>query len=347
MRLVNGAPSFCGVTMYCTVKEGGTIEIPESIAEDFAYFTLDQLDAAKTYFRMNGYVVIRNLISPEVCQRARQSFDETKHARIPILRQHNMRYERNTFNQQGHLVNPILNVQDLQTRPFGTFKNGVLDLVTSEPVRQAVTALVGDRPKVNQTMFFEGNAGGGTWAHQDSYYQDSERPGEAVAGWFALENIHPGAGRFFVFPRSHKWEPVNNHGDYDVAFRHNAYKNHMLALTADKEMRVPVMQQGDALFWSSLTIHGSLPTKDPRHSRCSITAHYLRQDDDEIQFHRRIKVLKLARHHGMIVNRLHDQDEIHNRIIRTAFFYAPGTMAWMRETAIKMLSYRKGSLRPH
>ena len=59
MRLANGAPSFCGVATYCTVREGGTIEIPESIAEDFAYFTLDQLDAAKTYFRVNGYVVIR------------------------------------------------------------------------------------------------------------------------------------------------------------------------------------------------------------------------------------------------------------------------------------------------
>ena len=336
--------------MYRTAKEGGNgvVEVPETISEDFAYFTINQIDEARAYYRANGYVVIRKLISKNICQRARQSFDETKHARIPLLRQHNARYEPNKFNEYGHLVNPIFNVQDLRTRPFGPFKAGVLDLVTSDPVIQVVKRFFDDHPKIISTMFFEGNAEGGTLAHQDSYYQDSERPGEATAGWYALENIHPGAGRFFIYPGSHKWKPVNNQGSYDIAFNHKAYLKHMVESTADKKMHVPMMQQGDAIFWSSLTVHGSLPTKDPQHSRCSITAHYLRHNEDMIQFHRRVKVLKFARHNGIIVNRLHDQDEIRNRIMRTAFFYAPKSMAFVRDTAIKLLNYRKKNpnLRP-
>jgi len=43
----------------------------------------------------------------------------------------------------------------------------------------------------------------------------------------------------------------------------------------ESEVRAPALRKGDVLFWNSRTIHGSLPTQDPKYSRRSLTAHYL------------------------------------------------------------------------
>jgi hypothetical protein len=45
--------------------------------------------------------------------------------------------------------------------------------------------------KLVQSMYFEGNPA--TWAHQDTYYLDSEHTGAMTAAWFAVEDIKPGA----------------------------------------------------------------------------------------------------------------------------------------------------------
>jgi phytanoyl-CoA hydroxylase len=41
------------------------------------------------------------------------------------------------------------------------------------------------------------------------------------------------------------------------------------------ECRAPALNKGDVLFWHSKTIHGSLETRQPEHSRSSFTAHWL------------------------------------------------------------------------
>ena len=96
--------------MYTTLREGGggSIAVPETVVEDFAYFTLNDLDAAKTYYDANGYVLIRRLVDEAACKEVRRAFDQSKNAPIPILRQHNMRYQMNRFNAYGHLANVLL-----------------------------------------------------------------------------------------------------------------------------------------------------------------------------------------------------------------------------------------------
>ena len=39
------------------------------------------------------------------------------------------------------------------------------------------------------------------------------------------------------------------------------------------QIRAPILDQGDVLFWNSLTIHGSLSSSDSLNSRSSITCH--------------------------------------------------------------------------
>ena len=154
-----------------------------------------------------------------------------------MLRQKNMRYEMNSFTAAGFLDNPIFNIQDLQTRSLGTFKSAVLDVLTSPELARVTAALLGGtRSKVVQSMFFEAPAG--TWAHQDSYYQDSAAGlGGAVAGWFALEDIHADAGRFFVCPRSHKsMAIVRNEGTNSFADGHERYKQTMAGMIRSGEL---------------------------------------------------------------------------------------------------------------
>lgn len=307
----------------------------ETAGESFS--AIDQ--AACAFYQRNGYVVVRRLVSPAQCHAVREAFVREVHgSREPILRQTTMRYERHAFDAHGFMMNPIFNVQDLRTRDFPTFKARALDLLTAAPVAAGAAALLGARPTLIQTMFFEGNPE--TWAHQDSYYQDSEDLGGAVAGWFALEDIQPGAGRFYVYAGSHRMPVVRNAGDFDLAFHHERYKEHVRAEVARLGFRMcaPALQKGDVLFWNSLTVHGSEASGEAASSRLSLTAHYLREGARMLQFHARYKALRLRPHNGVQVNYLHDQDRAAARLGRALAIHFPGPFHWARRTAIKGLT---------
>ena len=53
---------------------GGTAFIPANRAEDQDYFTADQLTEISDYYKANGYVVVRGLISEALCDQCVQSF---------------------------------------------------------------------------------------------------------------------------------------------------------------------------------------------------------------------------------------------------------------------------------
>jgi phytanoyl-CoA hydroxylase len=327
-----------------TTPLGRAILVPDGPIEDHAYFTAADLDGAARFYAAEGYVVVRGLVPPGLCDRVRGEFDrEVRFSRTAVLRQQDMRYERNRFDRHGFLANPIFNIQDLETRRFGGFKRAALDLLTQGAVMRVIAALLaGGRPpepaKLIQSMFFEG--GVGTWPHQDSYYQDSAAElGGCAAGWFALEDVAAGAGRFYVLARSHRETPViRNEGALDFASGHERYKRAVLAAAAEHalEWRVPWLGKGDVLFWSSRTIHGSLrPDERCVASRASLTAHYLREGDAMLQFHARIRVQKMMRHNGVAVGRLHDQDEWRNRLARFLAAHCPAAWALARRAAIQ------------
>jgi len=327
--------------MKIVTPTGKVIEVPETVESDISYFHPQDLQGALRFYRREGYVVIRSLLSPELCDQIRQAYrTEVRPSRTPILRQKNMRYERNRFDGDGFLANPIFNLQDLESRRFGGFKAAALEGLTHADVAAVTAALVGTlRTKIIQTMFFEAPAG--TWAHQDSYYQDSATAlGRCVAGWFALEDIDAGAGRFYVCPRSHTLMPLlRNAGELDFATGHERYQAAVLEAIQRHDLgwQAPCLRKGDVIFWSSLTVHGSLKAERPGVSRTSLTAHYLPEQDEMLQFHTRIRPQKLMPHNGMAVARLHDQDEWRNRLMRAVAANAPDTYAAARRFAMRML----------
>jgi phytanoyl-CoA hydroxylase len=336
--------------MRVTTPLGTTVDIPNSASEDRPYFQPGQIDEAVEYYRREGYVVIRGLLQPELCDAICSAYRTEVHpSQTPILRQKNMRYERNHFDQDGFLANPIFNVQDLDARQFGSFKFSAMLGVTQRRVADITAAMMGAGPtKLIQTMFFEAPVG--TWAHQDSYYQDSAAGlGRCVAGWYALEDVDAAAGRFYVCPRSHEVVPVlRNAGELDFATGHDAYRKAVVETMRryGLELRSPYMSKGDVLFWSSLTVHGSFAPSGRGVSRASLTAHYLPKDDEMLQFHTRVRRQTVVPLNGMPVAQLHSQDVLRNRVVRDIAARLPGPYAAVRKLAMQgmfLLSKYRGT----
>jgi phytanoyl-CoA hydroxylase len=330
---------------------GTTLHVPERIEEDAPYFTADSLTDARDYYGQHGYVVLRGLIAPAACARARAAFDATVRPSVtPLLRQASMRYERHVLDTDGFLANAILNVQDLGTGPLGGFRNAALDIL-AHPATAAATAALLEcaQTKLVQSRFFEAPAG--TWAHQDSYYQDSAtRLGGGVAGWFALEDIDAGAGRFYICPGSHRsLAPLRNEGPHNVATGHDAYRAAMLEAMRSQKLPIaaPFLAAGDVLFWNSLTVHGSLAASRTGVSRCSLTAHYLDATDAMLQFHSRIRAQRTLQYNGMTIGLLHDHDRMRNRVLRSLAFRLPGPYMAVQRLAMRAMLARHARRRAH
>ena len=272
--------------------------------------------AAIDYYNANGYVVLRGLVPAGATAAARAAFaEQIKPFDGFIYRQTTARAERHKFNDLGYVVNPVLNVQSVSSRHFAEFRKATLACLTHPNVSAALTALFHEKPKIVQTMYFEGNTA--TWPHQDSYYLDSETLGEMCAGWLALEDIAPNAGRFFVCPTSHRIDVETNGGDFDVAYHHERYKALMVDMMRDLKLTVtaPALREGDMLFWNSKTIHGSLDSPSAHSSRQSLTAHYIPESSNFMQLQSRVLPLKLVDFGGVNVAQVKSQDVALNRWI--------------------------------
>jgi phytanoyl-CoA hydroxylase len=320
-----------------TESAGRSIKIPATISEDYSYFTLDQADEIRRYYDENGYVVIRNLIPRDLCAAAMAEFNaEVKPYKGFIYRQATANPERHVFTKHGHMLNSILNVQSLDSRRFPRFRNVGIAVITHRNAQAVVRNILGEPGKLVQSMYFEGNPV--TWAHQDTYYLDAEQIGRMTAAWFAMEDIAPGAGRFFIYPKSHLIDITKNGGDFDVAFHHDRYKKLIIDVIRNHglECRAPALQQGDALFWAAKTMHGSLETTEPHHARSSYTAHYIPDSSRFLQFQARIRGLVLTPMNGMNVHVPKDL----SRPSRRAMFWVettfPKTFQSVKKIAIKL-----------
>jgi phytanoyl-CoA hydroxylase len=318
---------------------GRDMAIPYSTEEDSPYFNRDQRDEIQRYYQDNGYVVIRNLVPREQCEAARRWFErEVKPYKGFIYRQATANPERHDFTANGMMLNPILNIQSLDRRRFPHFLDAGLAILTHRETQAAVRAVLGVPGKLVQSMYFDGNPA--TWAHQDTYYLDAEQIGGMVAGWFAVEDIAPGAGRFFVCPTSHRIDMTKNGGDFDVAFNHARYKELVLDVIRRHglEFRAPALKQGDVLFWSSKTIHGSLATTQPDRARSSFTAHFIPESSRLLQFQARFRGLHVERINGMPVHKPKDLSRLSPRLVFWIETRFPGPFQTAKKLAIKALT---------
>lgn len=227
-------------------------------------------------YARQGYALYRDLLSHERIDALLVAYaDSLQPSRLPLLRQSADGWQRHRHTQAGHIADSLLNPHCLPQFPLRSFVQAALNIYADPAVHSALHELNGDTAHtLAQSMFFDANTA--TPAHQDCYYLDSLPGGRLLGAWFALEDIDPGAGRFYVLPGSHL-----NPGpptDSRLLKNHRGYSQSMRALVAaqpDQAVFAPDLKKGDVLFWHVNTIHGSQPTTDPQHSRKSLTGHYL------------------------------------------------------------------------
>lgn len=315
------------------------LEIPVDVAVDDKYPTLEEPEKARQYYEDNGYIVFRNLLPKELCQEALESFaKEIRPYNGYIYRQASANPEKHTFTEYNHVLNSILNVQSVDSSKFPKFRNTGLQALTHANIQRAMQILMGEPGKLVQSMYFEGNPK--TWAHQDCYYLDSEEQGRMVGIWAALEDIHPGAGRFYVYPTSHKIDIQKNGGDFDIAFNHARYKELVKDIIQkfDLQCVAPALAQGDVLMWHGATIHGSLETIERKYSRSSYTGHYIPDSTRFLQYQSRIKPLELRQVNGMNVNFPKDLSSPKNKAILMVETTFPKQFQWLKKQAIKAVT---------
>jgi phytanoyl-CoA hydroxylase len=318
---------------------GASILSPATRDEDFAYFRIDQAEDIKRYYAEYGYVVIRDVIPKDLCRGARQHFErEVKPFKGFIYRQATANPERHVFGEHGFMMNPILNVQSMDRRFFPQFHGVGMSLLTHPNLQAVVRPLFGESGKLVQSMYFEGNPA--TWPHQDTYYLDAEQIGRMTAAWISVEDIAPGAGRFFIYPKSHLLDLPKNGGGQDIAFNHARYKQYVLEIIASNglECRAPALGAGDVLLWASKTIHGSLETTQPEASRSSFTAHFIPQSSRFLQWQSRFKALNLETIGGVSVHKPKDLAKLHTRGVLWVETSFPRTFQLTKKVAVKLLT---------
>jgi phytanoyl-CoA hydroxylase len=318
---------------------GRQIEVPVAKEDDYSYFALDQAGDIRKYYGENGYVVVRGLLPQGLCDCATTSFEEeVKPFGGFIYRQASANPERHVFTNEGYMLNSILNVQSLDRRRFAGFRQAGLDLLTHVNMQCAVSTILGSPGKLVQSMYFDGNPV--TWPHQDTYYLDAEEIGRMTAAWVAVEDIAPGAGRFFVYPKSHLIDMAKNGGDFDIAFHHERYKELVKRVIREQglDCRAPALSKGDVLFWAAKTIHGSLCTTEPTRSRRSFTAHFIPDRSRFLQFQTRVRPLKTTLVNGMRVHHPKDLSKSGNRTVLFVETRFPRAFQMAKRAATKFVT---------
>ncbi len=321
-----------------TSPNGRVIYIPNDYDPDVdVYSNLKNDEDIRKYYRTNGYVIRRNVIPPELCDEVHAAFEnEIKAHKGFIYRQASANPEKHNLTAHGHMLNAVMNIQDLETSRFGRFQKLGMELLTHRNIRAALDILMQVEPVLAQTMFFEGNPA--TWPHQDKDYLDSNKPGAMVAAWIAVEDIKPGAGRFYVYPGSHNIDIEKIGSDVNIILDREAYKKLVVDTINQYNLTctAPAMKKGDVLFWHGKTIHGSLPTTQPEYSRSSFTAHYIPDTRSLLQLQVRQKKLILREVNGMKVNFPKDQNLLVNKMVFLVETKFPTLFRKIKRGAIKL-----------
>lgn len=307
---------------------GIAVSVPETISEDPSpRYTLAQLEGARAYYLDQGYVIVSGVFDDRTCDLMRRLWaEEVKTSKSPIYRQTGSDLQVNKFNEQGWIMNPVLNPHSVDPKEFGKFREATKKkILASANLSAAFKAFLGERPKIVQAMYFEGNSA--TWEHHDSYYLDSEVIGTMAAGWIALEDIHAEAGRFFICPKTHRLPWPRQSKQDNVADAHDEYIKKVIETfrTSNAEIRAPALKKGDVLFWNAFTVHGSMGTVHDQHSRSSMTCHAIPASH---------KFLKL--HHILV--------DVPTEDLGEALIYSPKDLARVKYRVIKWLEWNMAPL---
>jgi phytanoyl-CoA hydroxylase len=230
-------------------------------------------EGIREYYLENGYVTIRDLVPESLINSLLKIYStDIVTSRNKFIRQTTGRYEKNIVSNHGYVQQSFLDIHDYRLR-HENFSVAARAIFGHPAIFDCLRCITGATSlSLMQTMFFDQNTG--TAPHRDWWYLDSLPSGHLIAAWIALEDIHEEAGRFYLLPKTLDLPPM---ADCATTSPYTSSLQWIRKLVDEhkESIHVPVMRKGDVVFWNSRTVHGSYPTVNPRHSRKSLTAHYL------------------------------------------------------------------------
>ena len=246
-----------------------------------AKFTIDNATEIKSYYESQGYVVVKNLLNHDLIDNFIEQYEKIKRNKLFIYYSQSVHMPlRPTITPEGFIEESMERVQDLKF--FPGFSKAVSDCLIDRQVSDVLSIISGSSSHTLwQNMFFDKSTG--TVEHQDHYYLDTDPPGNLIGTWYALEDIHPESGCFFVIPGSHKGRVISRQNSSSVTEginaiipKHDEMRKEMMSLIREKnyEYKAFPLDKGDVLFWHPYTIHGAYKNKNPQFSRKSFTAHF-------------------------------------------------------------------------
>ena len=244
-------------------------------------FTIDNVTEIKNYYATHGYVIVKRLLDYEKIDNFIQQYEKIKRNKFFVY-----------YSQSVHLplrprITPEGFIEQSMERPshlkfFPGFSKAVLNCLIDQKISDVLSILSGSSShSLWLNMFFDKSPG--TVEHQDHFYLDTNPPGNLIGVWYALEDIHPESGCFFILPGSHRGQVINrqkssstNRSIKALVSEHDEMIKKIMNLIRENnyEYKAFPLDKGDVLFWHPYIIHGAYNNNNPQFSRKSFTGHF-------------------------------------------------------------------------
>ncbi|MBA3685886.1 MAG: phytanoyl-CoA dioxygenase family protein [Planctomycetes bacterium] len=208
--------------------------------------------APAAFFREHGYWIARGLVDPQAITDLTRDFDRTVSQMEASSEHINARWRYDTTTAvDGDPQACVIHTHQIQ-KYSAAWMRWLLD----ERWLDACELLLGPDIVLHHTKLFLKPAGRGAAfpPHQDwSYFPTAAH--QMIAATVALTSADDANGCLRLWPGSHKLGPLPASNGADGAFA---------ARFPFADSIVAEVQPGDVVFFSYLTVHGSLPNTSPR-----------------------------------------------------------------------------------
>jgi len=214
----------------------------------------------KQYFDDQGYLLLRNVIPHELCDRVNAYMWAARDGTRAV--NYTSAADGDNSINQSHEYEPLM-----------------MDLARHPPVPQVLRSLLGFDAAICQSLYMFRALKNP--AHQDEFFLPP-KPGPLVAAWMALQDVRVEDGAMLVIPRSHLGpailaQNIEGHWWEDDQVK-EAYYDRITQICGDAQPTPIEMTKGDILFFHGRLIHTAVGKAESGRARLTYACHYHRAD---------------------------------------------------------------------